>query len=157
MIRQGTTLVIVDMQPDLPATHDDWLQGAVYQEIMTARAEGYGIVILEYMHPNPPRLLGETYQWLVSAAAGNSELFAMRCKATLDGSERVDDACTDTELPTERFRICGVNVHGCIQATVNGLAERFPDSIIEVAGSACNDTNGINWNNFKLLPNVQIV
>lgn len=85
MTRQGTTLVLVDMQPGLPASNEEWLKGAVYQEIMTARSEDWGIVILEYMHHSPPRFMGETYQYLVSAAAGNCDVFAMRAKATLDG------------------------------------------------------------------------
>ena len=157
MTREGTTLVIVDMQPDLPASNEEWLKGAVYQEIMMARGEDSGIVILEYMHPNPPRHLGDTYQYLVSAAAGNCDVFAMRVKATLDGSERVADAVADKLMPTSRFRVCGVNVHGCIQETVLGLAERYPNSIIEVVGYACNDINGINWDRFKLPSNVQVV
>lgn len=157
MTREGTTLVIVDMQPGLPASHEDWLKGAVYQEIMTARGEDWGIVILEYMHHSPPRSLGDTYQYLVSAAAGNCEVFAMRVKATLDGSERVADAVAEKNMPTGRFRVCGVNVHGCVQQTVLGLAERYPDSIIEVVGHACNDQNGINWHRFKLPGNAQVV
>jgi len=157
MTREGTTLVIVDMQPGLPASNEDWLKGAVHQEIMTARSEDYGIVILEYMHHSPPRSLGDTYQYLVSAAAGNCDVFAMRVKATLDGSERVVDAVAEKLMPTQRFRVCGVNVHGCIQATVLGLAARYPNSIIEVVGYACNDINGINWGRFELPSNAQVV
>lgn len=157
MTRQGTTLVLVDMQPGLPASNEEWLKGAVYQEIMTARSEDWGIVILEYMHHSPPRFMGETYQYLVSAAAGNCDVFAMRAKATLDGSERVADAVAEKNMPTGRFRVCGVNVHGCIQETVLGLAARYPDSLIEVVGHACNDGNGINWNRFKLPENAQVV
>lgn len=157
MTREGTTLVIVDMQPGLPASNEEWLKGAVYQEIMAARAEESGIVILEYIHHSPPQFMGETYQYLVSAAAGNSDVFAMRAKATLDGSDRVVDAVADKLMPTERFRVCGVNVHGCIQATVLGLCERYPNSIIEVVGHACNDVNGINWARFKLPSNAQVV
>ncbi len=157
MIREGTTLVIVDMQPELPASKEEWLRSAVHDEIMTARSENWGIVILEYMDVNPPRTFGDTYQNLVSAAAGNYDQFAMRAKMVLDGSERVEDACEAKQLPTQRFRVCGVNTHACIQRTVDGLAERFPDSIIEVVGHACNDYNGNNWANFKLLSNVQVV
>lgn len=157
MTREGTTLVIVDMQPGLPASNEDWLKGAVYQEIMTARAEDWGIVILEYIHHSPPRFMGDTYQYLVSAAAGNCDMFAMRAKGTLDGSERVVHAVAEKLMPTARFRVCGVNVHACIQETVLGLCERYPNSIIEVVGHACNDANGINWDRFKLPSNAQVV
>lgn len=157
MTREGTTLVIVGMQPGLPASNEDWLKGAVYDEIMTARGEDWGIVILEAMMTNPPCFLGETYQYLVSAAAGNSDIFAMRAQASLDGSDRVEDAVADKLLPTKRFRICGANVHGAVQATVLGLAELYPHSSIEVVGYAANDVNGINWGTFKLPSNAQVV
>lgn len=157
MNREGTTLVIVDMQPDLPAAQCEWLLSAVYQEIMNARGEDWGIVMLEHMHSSPPRFLGETPQWLVTAAAGNNPRFAMKAKARYDGSDRIEEATTAGDLPTARFRVCGVNFHGCIQATVNGLAERYPDSIIELVGHACNDANGINWDKFQLAPNVRVI
>jgi nicotinamidase-related amidase len=147
------TLVIVDMQPGLPASHPDWLRQAVLSLIERARAGNMAIVVLEYLTYVPLRLYGDTYEELIAAARGLSH-FAMRAKAELDGSARVADALKSMNLTSERFTICGINTHACIEATAVGLAKLFPASQVEVAASACNDFRGNDWSKFAQAANL---
>ena len=157
-MHQRRTLVVVDVQTEFEATWPQWLKSGVMREVEEARFRGDAIIMLEFFSVNPPKTFGPTYPDLVAvAAAGNQAGFTMRAKALEDGSERVLDACTKMGFPTNLFRICGVNTHACILATVVGLARTFPACLIEVATYACNDYRGNNWSAFPRLPNVLLL
>lgn len=158
MIRTRTTHVVVDVQSGFEATKPAWLKLAVLREILLARVLGNPIVMLEFFAISPPKTFGNTYDELVcAAAANNSGNFTMRAKALEDGSERVQDACLKMGFPTNRFRICGVNTHACVRATVEGLSRTFPGCFIEVVTDACNDYRGNNWSIFPVVANACLV
>lgn len=149
-------LVIVDMQPDLPASRPDWLRQAVLGLIERARADNMAIVVLEYLTRVPLRFYGDTYGELIDAARGLTH-FTMRAKADPDGSARVADALKSMDLACERFIVCGINTHACIEATAVGLTKRFPTSRIEVVATACNDFRGNDWSKFARVANLTVV
>jgi hypothetical protein len=144
------------MQPDLPASHPDWLRQAVRDLIDQAREGNMAVVVLEYLTYVPLRFYGDTYGELIDAARGLVH-FAMRAKADLDGSARVADALKSMDLACKRFIVCGINTHACIEATAVGLATRYPASRIEVAATACNDFRGNDWSKFARSANLNVV
>ena len=156
MLTSRNTLVIVDMQKELPASRPEWLRQAVRDLIDRARAENMAVVALEYFSYDPPRFFGNTYEELISAARGMQH-FAMRAKADMDGSARVADALQSMALFCDKFIVCGINTHACVQATAVGLCRLFPDSMIEVAASACNDYRGNDWSNFATAANLRVL
>jgi len=147
------TLVIVDMQPDLSASRPDWLRQAVLKLIERARADNMAVVALEYLSYVPLRFYGTTYDELVECAR-TLPYFAMRAKAEADGSRRVAEALSAMNIHSERFIVCGINTHACVQATATGLTKLFPDSRIVVQANACNDFRGNNWSEFALAANL---
>jgi len=147
------TLVVVDMQPDLPASQALWLRQAVRKLIERARADDMAVVVLEYMTYIPLRFYGSTYEELMSAARG-MPFFTGRAKAEIDGSSRVAHALTAMDLTSSRFLVCGVNTHACIEATAVGLTNLFPQSVVEVFANACNDFRGNNWSSFARRANL---
>jgi nicotinamidase-related amidase len=150
------TLVIVDMQPDLPASRPDWLRQAVRNLIDRALADNMAVVVLEYLTYEPLRFYGDTYEELIAAARGLAH-FAMRAKSDLDGSARVADALKSMGLDCARFLVCGINTHACVEATAVGLTTRYPASRIEVVASACNDWCGNDWSKFAQRANLTVV
>ncbi|MBU6455043.1 MAG: isochorismatase family protein [Cyanobacteria bacterium REEB67] len=149
------SLVIVDMQPELPASRPAWLRQAVLEQIVRARASNMAIIVLEYLSREPLRFYGETYNELIAAARGHSH-FTMRAKATPDGSEAVAAACQAMALEDQDFVVCGINTHACVEATVTGLLKLFPASRIEVVADACNDYRGNDWSQFPQQENLTI-
>jgi nicotinamidase-related amidase len=149
------TLVVVDMQPDLPASQAIWLRQAVRKLIEQARANNMAVVVLEYLTYVPLRCYGSTYEELMAAARG-MPYFTGRAKAELDGSSRVAHALTAMDLTCPRFLVCGVNTHACIEATAVGLAELFPESVVEVFAQACNDFRGNDWSSFAQRANLTV-
>jgi len=113
------------------------------------------VVVLEYLSQEPLRYYGNTYEDLIAAARGQAH-FAMRAKADPDGSARVADALTSMAIVSERFVVCGVNTHACVEATATGLSRRYPASRIEVAANACNDFRGNDWSVFAQTANLTV-
>jgi nicotinamidase-related amidase len=150
------TLVVVDMQPLLPAANHLWLRQAILGLIEKAKAQNMAIVMLEYLSETPLCYYGETYEELVAAARG-AQHFAMRAKADLDGSARVAVALQSMDLVSRHFVVCGINTHACVEATAVGLTKLFPDAIVEVAADACNDYRGNDWSRFASRPNLTVV
>ncbi len=150
------TLVIVDMQPLLPAANPIWLRRKIVGLIEQAKAENLAIVMLEYLSETPLCYFGQTYEELVAAARG-ARYFAMRAKADLDGSKRVAFALQSMDLVSRSFLVCGINTHACVEATAVGLAKLFPDALVEVAADACNDYRGNDWSQFASRPNLTVV
>ncbi|MBS1994196.1 MAG: isochorismatase family protein [Cyanobacteria bacterium SZAS LIN-3] len=149
------TLVVVDMQPDLPASREPWLRQAVRKLIEKARADNMAVVVLEYLTYEPLRTYGSTYEELMAAARGMPH-FSGRAKADIDGSARVADALQAMDITSQRFLVCGVNTHACIEATAVGLTNLFPQSVVEVYANACNDFRGNDWSKFARKANLTV-
>jgi len=114
------------------------------------------VVVLEYFTFEPLRFFGNTYDELFAAARVLNH-FAMRAKADIDGSARVAHALKAMDVVCERFIVCGINTHACIEATAVGLTKLFPQSRIEVVASACNDFRGNDWSTFAQGANLTVV
>lgn len=159
-------LVVVDMQVGFTAALEPWLLDAVEAEVRRANQDFWSIVALEFLCANPLRFYGDTHDRVVDAArtkkekADDPQRFFMRAKAQMDGSERVLDVCLKEGYQPRLFRVCGVKSRACVEATAVGLATRFPQSMVEVLTSACNQDNGndeSNWNSFPVMANLTLV
>lgn len=141
------TLVIVDMQPQfLASTKKDTL-AAVEREIRFAMEKKAAIIILEYRNwgPTNPTItdLTDSYQRC-----------AVSEKALDDGSREILNTCKEQGFSNRRFRVCGVNTHACVEATVSGLAKAASRSRIEVVKETCNDSEGNDWRDFPKRRNI---
>ncbi len=141
------TLVIVDMQPRFHTSQKRATLYAVEREIQRAKELNNPIVVLEYDD------YGLTDTRLTDAI-GSYRLCRTCVKTDDDGSKEVLEACDNEGYTTERFRVCGVNTHACVQSTVSGLAKKVRDCIVEVVKAACNDSPENDWAGFKLRKNV---
>lgn len=137
---EAYTLVVVDMQSKYPAANDPAVIGAVEQEILDAIRLKMPIIFLEYLSwrrgvtlrdmPPTHERLTDHVKFYPHVELGE--------KWRDDGSDKVLNICNERRFVQTRFRIVGVNTDVCVRATVEGLNEAMPKSIIEVIVSACN-------------------
>ena len=146
------TLVIVDMQPGFPASNQVTTIRACEQLILESVRLGYPIVVLEF---EPTSMLGTTHgQLMRKLEGGRYNKYVVETKRADNGAPEVLRACQSRGFATRTFRVCGVNTHACVQATVTGLASAEPSAIIQVIQEACNDGGGSLWSAFQRLDNV---
>lgn len=163
-------LVVVDMQVGFAAALEPWLLDAVEAEICRANQASWSIIALEFLCPNPLRFYGNTHDRIFLAAhtsvaqrkakADERQRFFMRAKAQMDGSDRVVDVCQKEGYEPNLFRVCGVKSRACVEATAVGLATRFPQSMVEVLTSACNQDDGNDeriWTGFPVMANLRLI
>lgn len=152
------TLVVVDMQPDFPASNDPKTLSAVEREVRKAIKRGFGVVVLEvpYFSPLDEEGLKPTHRSILKLLDGYSR-YRVTQKRWSDGSCQVVRMCEDYKFANKRFRVCGVNTDACVLETVLGLAQRLPESKIKVIKDACNTAFNQNcWDKFLVAPNVKL-
>lgn len=147
--KQDTTLVIVDMQTSFAASARVLYE--VMREIEIALQNDWAIVILEYYNQGP------TYDCII-ARAKQSRRFSVETKFTDGGGREVFAACRRLNLPTRRFRVCGVNTHACVNQTVRNLSRIFKHSVILVVQKACaHNLRQNNWPKFFRFQSFRVV
>lgn len=147
------TLVIVDMQTWFKGARDEQTIDACMRQIGRAIRAQCPIIVLEL---KPISQCGTTDRRLL-AMLKNYIKHTVVLKDKNDGSAEVLAACQRHHFGTRSFRICGVNTHACVQATVSGLASKCCYSQLEVVREACNDCMGNQWERFDCAPNVVLV
>lgn len=146
---QDTTLVVVDMQEEFAASALVLLE--VMHEVDLALQNDWAIVILEYCSRSP------TYDCIL-ARARQSRRFSVQTKFTDGGGREVLAACRKLNLPTNRFRVCGVNTHACVSQTVRNISRIFTHSMILVAQKACaHNSIQNNWPKFFRFKSLRVV
>ncbi|HEY9785651.1 MAG TPA: hypothetical protein V6D17_09640 [Candidatus Obscuribacterales bacterium] len=150
-------LVIIDMQPDeFPASSDEKTIAGVMREITNAKANLWGIVIVEF----DPHETGKTDPRLMRLIEGYANL-AVVAKSEDDGSAEIFEAIIEHGFWPENLRICGCNSDACVLRTVEGYAKRVPSSHIQVVKSACNcltgPTNDVWTEKFPSIANVEVL
>ena len=148
-------LVIVDMQDRYPASRCRKVRQAVANEITTAKAKGWWVVVLEFggTCPHVP-----THSELSSLLLNCDRCSEPLIKNEPDGSRLVKSFCRQRLLNPKRIRVCGVNIGACVHATVDGLIAEFGQAVVEVVKKACNCTSPAeSWQHFMKHPRVWIV
>lgn len=125
-LERGTTLLVIDMQPEFPTCRRA-LSG-VLEEVRLAKRQGAAIVVLEY----------DTYG--LTHEAIREELKGYRRKAYTtkyddDGSEEFITICRKKGFPTRRVRAIGVNRGYCVYDTVEGIKKEL-DCFVETVRNA---------------------
>ncbi len=148
-------LVIVDMQDRYAASRPRKVRSAVAAEITAAKANGWWIIVLEFGGTTPH---SHTHSSLKQQLDGYQRCLPPLIKHEADGSKLVKAACRQRLLAPRRVRVCGVNIDGCVQATVRGLVLELPETVIEVVKKASNSTSAeSSWQSFMTHPRVWIV
>lgn len=144
-------LVVVDMQAGFRASLREATIIAIESEIRRAIENKLPIVVLEYAkYP-------ATHERLLQPLEGYDK-FVIETKRDDDGSTEVIEACLFNGFSGEAFRVCGVNAHGCVKATVLGLTDKLDESKIDVVKAACNDDDKPgNWSGFPRRKNIHLV
>jgi hypothetical protein len=138
------TLLIVDMQTKgFSTADDDNLVENVCKEVKRAKKRRAGIVVCEYMG------YGKTDHRIMNAI-GSYHRFNMCYKRGDDGSRSVAHIAQKSDFDVSNWRVCGVNIAYCINATVEGLRKRIPKTHIEVKKDACSCvlSDRASWNKF---------
>ena len=144
-----TTLVIVDMQPSFDASA--LVLPDVMDEVKLALQNDWAIVILEFYNQGP------TYPCILELAK-QSRRHTVETKFKNGGEREIRVACQRLNLPTARFRVCGVNTHACVSATVNGIAKTYAQSMVVVVQNACAHTlRQNNWRKFFRFKSFRVV
>lgn len=144
-----TTLVIIDMQEDFPASNR--VLKDVLREVEIALLNGWAIVVLEYHNQGPthPEIMRSVKQ---------SSRHAVETKYKDDGGREVHNACKKYGFPTGRLRVCGVNTHACVNATVWSLCRFFRRSLILIVRKACaHGDRKNNWQRFFFFKSYRVV
>ncbi|HEY9870731.1 MAG TPA: isochorismatase family protein [Candidatus Obscuribacterales bacterium] len=150
------TLVVVDMQPDFPASKDPATLAAVQREVKRAMHFHCPVVLLEvpYFSPLDEEGYKPTHRSIMQLLSGYDRYQVVQ-KIFSDGSLNVINTCEWKKYGTKRFRVCGVNTDLCVLETVLGLARRLPESTIKVVQDACNTSYDKNcWEQFTVHPNI---
>jgi len=144
-----TTLVIVDMQEAFVASA--LVLPEVMREIDTALQNDWAIIILEYYNQGP------TYDGVLTRAK-QSRRFALETKFKNGGGREVRIACQRLNIPTARFRVCGVNTHACVHSTVTDITRIFAHSVVLVVQNACaHALRQNNWRKFFRFKSFRVV
>ena len=152
------TLVVVDMQPDFPASNNPATLRAVEREVRKAIKHRLPVVVLEipYFSPLDEDGLKPTHRSIMRLLTGYDHYRVVQ-KRWSDGSSHVILTCEDSKYMKHRFRICGVNTDACVLETVLGLAKRLPKCKIRVIKNACNTVFSSDcWDKFLVAPNVKL-
>mgnify|MGYP000529387737 CR=1 FL=1 len=146
---QDTTLVIVDMQQEFAASA--LVLHHVMSEIDLALQNDWAVIILEYYNHS------RTYDCIL-ARAKKSRRFSVETKFTDGGGREVFAACRKLNLPTQRFRVCGVNTHACVSQTVRNISRIFTHSMVLVVQKACaHNLRQNNWPKFFRFKSFRVV
>lgn len=144
------TLVIIDMQPEsFRAAGDRRTIEKVVWEIKRVMSVD-GFIVIVYckgegdIAPEIFDALGEYPYTLVE-------------KSENDGSVEIITECARQSVPLAITRVCGVNIHSCVQETVSGLSALLPHAAIEVVMNACNSATLFAWEAFVTGENVTLV
>lgn len=149
MRTQDTTLVIVDMQPSFASSA--LVLPDVMDEVKLALQNDWAIVILEFYNQGP------TYPCILELVK-QSRRHAVETKFKNGGEREIKIACRKLDLPTARFRVCGVNTHACVNDTVIGIAKTYAQSVIFVVQNACAHTlRQNNWRKFFRFKSFRVV
>lgn len=124
------TRIVIDVQPHFCAANYPDLVVGVTLELMKAMKEKAHILIVEYTN------CGSTHNALLKLLRGYPRYQRIK-KSADDGSNQVVEALAKFKYPSKHLRVCGVNTDCCVQATVNGLLAKLPDTKIELVKSAC--------------------
>ena len=148
-------LVIIDMQDRYEASRGRVVQRAVAREILAARQKNWWIMVLEFggTIPHSP-----THPTLTELLKGYTLCLSPLIKYECDGSKLVKSTCCKRLVNPKRFRVCGVNIGGCVHATVDGLVTEFGQAVIEVVKKACNCTApDQSWQHFMQHPRLAVI
>ncbi len=142
-----TTLLIIDMQTGFPASSR--IIGSVLQEIDFAISNGWSIVVVEVgvMRLNELKY-GETHAVIMDKVRASGLPWIRLRKDGNNAVEQVKQALEGSRFGRKVIRVCGVNLHVCIDESVISSSEAFPESIIAVVQGACDDKYGMNWERF---------
>lgn len=144
-----TTLVIIDMQENFPASNR--VLKEVLREVEIALLNSWAIVVLEYHNQ------GQTHAEIMSLVKTSSR-HAVKTKYKDDGAREVHDACKKRGFPTDRLRVCGVNTHACVNATVWSMCRFFKRSFILIVRKACaHGDRKNNWHRFFFFKSYRVV
>lgn len=139
------TLLIIDMQSQYPAAMKPETINEVVKEVVKAKENGCGIIVVEFRDEPQYRTKSSPYKPThseIMANIGPYERAHVVEKYETDGSFFIrqfllnEKAAWDFNI--DNFRVCGVNTDVCVAATVNGLAEDFMDSKFFIVEKACN-------------------
>lgn len=125
------TLVVVDVQEEFTATHNQSVITACQDLIHQSIQDHAVIIMLEFIG------CGRTMEPLYNIVDNYYNLFTLR-KPSCDGSYYIKRLNEAFELQDLHFKICGVNTDACVQDTVLGLSRHYPEAVIEVVEPACN-------------------
>ena len=129
----ATTLCIIDMQPYFRSSQEDFVIDGVIREVSLAKRRKAGIVVVEYSG------CGKTDR-RIKKAIGRYHKVVWIKKGGDDGSRLILKAIGKKwSYSKKRIRLCGVNTGWCVFDTAVGLANRLPESTIQMAEAACND------------------
>lgn len=124
------TLVVIDCQRQFVAARKKSIVQNCKSLIALAMQDSANIIFLEYVG------FGKTNNTLTKLIDSYTGAHFIR-KTECSGSDNIFDVRNAFCLQTQHFKICGVNTDQCVQFTVIGLSDLFPDSVIEVISDAC--------------------
>jgi nicotinamidase-related amidase len=129
---EDTPLYIVDMQPGFSASNS--IIEETLKEIELAKKNNDWIIFVELT----PKSSKPTHKKLTRFARKNGyQKVKVITKPNSDGSEEFIGAAKGLNLNYKKVKVCGVNRHACVLATVKGLDEKLPEAMkIEVAWAA---------------------
>src|SRR5690348_991932 len=131
-------LVVVDMQPNFVASHNQKTLNEVEKLIDRFVFANEFIIFLEY------RGHGSTHQRLLDKVSDYKN-YAIVTKKWDSGCNDVLFYCNQNFLSVDSFVICGVNAGACVLQTAKNLAKVKPVIIIQ---KACNGECRTNWDRF---------
>jgi nicotinamidase-related amidase len=134
------TLVIIDMQPNgFTTAQNENVVRNILKEIKLARRRFAGIILVEYVG------YGLTDIRIRHALNGYVRASTIH-KRNDDGGAQVVKIAKQRDYDLSCWRVCGVNVAHCVNATVTTMRELLdPETKIEVKKKACNCV----WNNIE--------
>lgn len=126
------TLVVVDMQPSFSAKEDMDVTQNIRKEIVSAINNKAHIVFVEFSYSGP------TLSCLVELphSIDYKNVHVIE-KGRNDGSSEIHALVTAKDLPSNHFKVTGINTDYCVHATVDGLSYLYPKAKIEVISHAC--------------------
>jgi len=149
-----SVLVVIDMQPGYPASQDAVTQWFVKQEILRQSERNLPVLLVEF----DAHEMGETFE-SIRCLVESYEHGHIIDKRSSNGSAEILSACRRLQLPSEAFRICGVNSDACVLETVQGLLSAHSTCLITLPQDACNCLTGKSnsiWQYFQSLARVTV-
>lgn len=129
------TLVIIDVQQGYSAAKDPVLLHNLELEIKKARECNAAILIVN-MHPHEG--VGKSIAKIWNAAYEHIYFAAVTKMDTTGAYEIIKASEKYRFINKNNFKIGGVYTDVCVADTINELADKLPDSTIEVLGHCCN-------------------